>query len=556
MINPPLPAKAQHLINTLITPKNPTTGNNLDLKIGQQISASVLQTSSHSGANKETLQLLINSKQVATVLRNNQPANSPPQPVPLIQKGQVLQLLVVKLLPQPEFKLLQPEQAPTAKNTTNSTTLLVLASPAKPIPVTTQSTLPTKAPQQSLTTLNIATNNTHSKLLSSLTTGQKLSAQVLQSTPKSTHIQLFLPARSTMPPTTQQNNTNTQLPLPTTQPQPNSAATINLKPIVIAFAQPTPTGSTQALQPQQTLLLQVSKSGLQPQFTVLPRPNTEQVISTALRTILPKERASTEVLNQLLRNFPELASNKQVPATLKRLAQEIISNLPSRQQLTNSSSLKNSLNNSGLFLEAKLVQPKQQQNVSINTDFKATLLKLLFSLQHDAPAEQAGQQTNERLLNLLKELQTKSEGTLARLMLNQFKSLPQEDPSKQVWTLELPFLEKKQTTALQIQIEADNPTTKKGETANKTWSASITLTPPNLHTLHCKISFFDNTVHTNFWSQHGKTTQLIQNHLDYLSSRLEEAGLTPGNMNASQQAGTASPITLAIDKKNIFDDNA
>ncbi|NOQ17032.1 MAG: hypothetical protein GQ581_08225 [Methyloprofundus sp.] len=554
MINPPLPAKAQHLINTLITPNNSTTANNLDLKIGQQITASVLQTSSHSGTNKETLQLLINSKQVATVLRNNQPSNSPPQPVPLIQKGQVLQLLVVKLLPQPEFKLLQPEQASTAKNTANSTTLLVLPSPAKPIPVTTQSILPTKAPPQPLATLNIATNNIHSKLLSSLSTGQQLSAQVLQSTPKSIHIQLFLPARPIMPPTTQQSNT--QLPLPTTPPQINSAATINLKPLVIAFAQPTPAGSTQPLQPQQTLLLQVSKTGAQPQFIVLPRPNTEQIISTALRTILPKERASTEILNQLLRNFPEITSNKQVPATLKRLAQEIISNLPSRQQLTNSTSLKNSLNNSGLFLEAKLAQPEQQQNASISTDFKATLLKLLFSLQHNAPAEQAEQQTNERLLNLLKELQAKSEGTLARLMLNQFKSLPQEDPSKQVWTLELPFLEKKQTTALQIQIEADNPATKKGETANKTWSASITLTPPNLHTLHCKISFFDNTVHTNFWSQHGKTTQLIQNHLDYLSSRLEEVGLTPGNMNASQQADTASPITLAIDKKNIFDDNA
>jgi hypothetical protein len=549
MINPPLPAKAQHLINTLPPPNNSTAAHNLDLKIGQQISASVLQTNSHSGAHKETIQLLINAKQVAAVLRNNKLPNSLPQSASLIQKGQVLQLLVVKLFPQPELKLLQLEQAPTSKNTATSTTLLVLASPEKPIPATT---LPTKLPQLSLTPLNIATNTIHSKLLSSLTTGQQLSALVLQNTPKSVDIQLFLPPRPII--MAAASNTDPQLPLPTTPAQANSATTINLKPLVIAFSQSTPAGSAQPLQPQQTLLLQVSKTGPQPQFIILSKPNTEQLISTVLKTILPKERTSTEILNQLLRNFPEITSNKQVPATLKRLAQEIISNLPNRQQLTNSTSLKNSLNNSGLFLEAKLTQP-EQQNTSINTDFKAALLKLLFSLQHDAPAEQA-EQTNERLLSLLKDLQTKSEGTLARLMLNQFKSLPQEDPSKQVWTLELPFLEKKQTTALQIQIEADSPTTKKGKTTNKTWSASITLSPPNLHTLHCKISFFDNTVHTNFWSQHGKTTQLIQNHLNHLSSRLEEAGLTPGNMNVSRQADTASPIASVIDQNNIFDDNA
>jgi hypothetical protein len=50
-------------------------------------------------------------------------------------------------------------------------------------------------------------------------------------------------------------------------------------------------------------------------------------------------------------------------------------------------------------------------------------------------------------------------GALARLVLNQLKSLPQDEVNRQVWTVELPFIDKKQAKSLQIQIAEENKKT-------------------------------------------------------------------------------------------------
>jgi hypothetical protein len=140
---------------------------------------------------------------------------------------------------------------------------------------------------------------------------------------------------------------------------------------------------------------------------------------------------------------------------------------------------------------------------------------------------------------------------LARLVLNQLKSLRHDEVNRQVWTVELPFIDKKQAKSLQIQIAEEN---KKNSTdTNKSWSATLDLTPPNLSKIHCKISYFNNTIHTNFWSETGETTQLIKGNLDYLSERLKSVGLQPGNLNAQQKKDSTPKFmvpTSHIPKRN------
>ncbi|NOQ82190.1 MAG: flagellar hook-length control protein FliK, partial [Methylophaga sp.] len=126
--------------------------------------------------------------------------------------------------------------------------------------------------------------------------------------------------------------------------------------------------------------------------------------------------------------------------------------------------------------------------------------------------------------------------------------------NKQVWVMDLPFTEKKQATAVRIEIEKNHKKTQ--QTEQKNWSATITLSPPHLDTLHCKVSYFDDAVHTNFWSEDAKTTKLIQDNLGYLTTRFEEEGLTPGNMNAAQQTSSKSQAPSNLDKPALFDDNA
>jgi len=292
-----------------------------------------------------------------------------------------------------------------------------------------------------------------------------------------------------------------------------------------------------------SISLQVIKSGNHPQFKLLPAPTPEETINNALKELLPKEQSTSLLLNQLVKN---LAQNEKVSETLKRLAQDILRNLPTKQQLTESAQLKKNVDNSGLFLEAKLAQSEGKSATNIEPDLKAKLTQLVTALQQDKGAVEKN--------TALQELQTKSEGALARLVLNQLKSLPHDEASRQVWTVELPFVDKKQAKSLQIQIEEENH--KNAEQENKTWSATLSLSPQNLSPLHCKISFFNGTVHTNFWSEAGETTQIIEDNLDYLGERFEAIGLKPGNLNAQQKKHIEADIVGPNHNQPLFNDNA
>ena len=339
-----------------------------------------------------------------------------------------------------------------------------------------------------------------------------------------------------------------------TQPKPNS---VPKSAITIEFPNSKPkTSPPFKLSQNQAITIQVVKPGEHPQFKILPPLSPKETINKVLKEQLPKEQAPTELLKQISRELPQVRSGEKVPETLKRLSQEILNSLPKQQQVTEGAQLKKAINNSGLFLESKLAQAEQKTGQTFNTDFKATLLKFVQALQQEPGTEKTTQTHNEQLnAQQLKDLLNKSEGTLARLVLNQLKSLPQEDSTKQSWLIDLPFVDKKQTHSVKIEIEKQ--ASPKHESEQKSWSVSLTLSPPNLDTLHCKVSYFDNAVHTHFWSEGSKTTELIQNNLDYLAERFEAEGLTTGNMNASQQSPENSqqknPYTGAA---NLFNGKA
>ncbi|MBE0469276.1 MAG: flagellar hook-length control protein FliK [Methyloprofundus sp.] len=604
MINLAIPAQAQHLLNTLSATKSSTE----NLKIGQQIDARVIQISQDT----KTIQLSIDHKKIAALLKNDTPASK--QHTALLQSGQTVTLIVIKLAPQTEVKILLPEQLLQANKTTSNTVATDIQRNAPTLILKTdlnnaQTTLSTANTQLATARTGPqilpAANTADKVLLSTLKAHQLLSATVISSDPKNLKLRLFIPASNsfsntqfsqqvTSPPktttalpitaqsqaTTIQPNTTTQgiiesiktpafiTPKPTsTQPAivlstttttQQTSALINTaatpKALIIDFPAsksiPLPT-----LSPQQAIVLQVSKTGAQLQFQILPPKSPEQTISSVLRQLLPKEIATPELVNQLSRDVPQIISHEKVSETLKRLAQQILRDLPKSQQLTEAAQLKKSLDNSGLYLEAKLAANTGEKTEQLlNSDFKALLLKFTQALQHESQAEKNNLVRDDQLSNLLKDLQSKSEGALARLILNQLKSLPQEDQNKQVWVMDLPFTEKKQTTSIKIEIEKNHK--KFNKTEQKTWSASITLSPPHLNTLHCKISYFNNAVHTNFWSEDTKTTKLIQDNLDYLTARFEAEGLTPGNMNAAQQSTNKPQTPLNIDKRTLFDDNA
>ncbi|MCF7971901.1 MAG: hypothetical protein K9L22_12150, partial [Methylococcaceae bacterium] len=283
MINLPIPAQAQHLLNTLV----PAATSIEHLKIGQQIDANIVQISK----DQQNIQLSIANKQVAAFLKNDTPENK--QQAALLQPGQAVKLLLIKLPPQAEVKVLLPEQPiPANKPISASVTADIQRNAPTLILKTNQNNTQTLAnsPNTLQTASRIApqilptlTNTAHSALLSELKPQQHLSATVIYSDAKNLKLRLFIPPSSL-----------------------SSSATI--APRTASQSNPVIQSSSETIKVQALI---TSKSTLAPPVTALP--TTPQIpIATANLTSaieLPKIMALASP-QTLIVDFP---SSKSIP---------------------------------------------------------------------------------------------------------------------------------------------------------------------------------------------------------------------------------------------------
>lgn len=371
------------------------------------------------------------------------------------------------------------------------------------------------------------------------------------------------------------------------------------------------------LKAGQSLNLEIIKTGTAPEFKVIPAATNipEAKIAEFVKQFLPRHEASPIFLNQLIKDLPQLMKNESVPQALKDIAAKIIQNLPPKEQLITSQGLKQSIVNSGLFLETKLqsadlikelpqlirnesvpqslqriaaeilqnltqkeplldspgvtaskpvseAEPASLKDAPIETpkgatglithDFKGNLLKFIQALKQEL-THQGAQPLNQVDLELLKNLQNKTENTVAKIVLDQLTSLPKDDTPKQLWIIDIPFIDKQQAESVRIEVQRDKEN--KQQSGSHDWSVNITITPPELGTIHCLVSYRNDVINTYFKSQNIQTTELIKHNLDYLKNQFEESGLKPGHMDAHDGAQKTQPSHQLAGKK-LFDDKA
>jgi hypothetical protein len=155
----------------------------------------------------------------------------------------------------------------------------------------------------------------------------------------------------------------------------------------------------------------------------------------------------------------------------------------------------------------------------------------------------------------LKELLQKSEGALARVVLDQLASLPQNDGKQIAWHMDLPFLQGGDPGSARLKIvREDRPQGSEGEQAF--WSVVLELEPPGLGTVHSRITLVGERVDTYFWTDRAATCGLIGEHLDLLSARFKQAGLEVGQVAALPGGATkegsprkASVLATLVDEK-------
>ncbi len=526
----PLPVKA---LSLLVSAGKPAK-DSIPLKIGQKIEAKVLQVSLESNIIKLQLGKTAVEVQPQPPLLSNQDSADSQTSFTL---GQTLKLQVAKLIPTPELTI--EKTATPAKRISQSETVSPKHQPdelgnkveTKPITLKllTNQNVPTKAIANKLPTLQV---------------GQQIPAKVISINNKQIQLQLLPEPKVT---NTSQQHASKSAPIISIDLQKGDQLKPSLSKVVISKPQ---------IMTGQTVNLEVIKAGTGPQFKILENkplsiPIPEKIISETIKQMLPIQQTPEAFVNRLILNLPTLSKNTNLPETLQRLAQQILQNLPSKSHLAQPQRIKQSINNSGLFLESKLAQTETPK-LHTQTDFKANILKFLQELKQLPPrAPQTEINTLERETNILKQLQNSGESSVAKLVLDQLNSLPKEDSPKQIWHLEIPYVDQKNSQTLSLQIEKDKEN--HAEDGKEKWSVNITLNPPNLGKLHCKISCSDQIVNTHFWSDLTKTTDLINRNLNYLKSQLEASGLKTGLMESYQDTPTLNP-TRNFSISNLIDE--
>jgi hypothetical protein len=240
---------------------------------------------------------------------------------------------------------------------------------------------------------------------------------------------------------------------------------------------------------------------------------------------------------------------------------ETLNALLSKDDLMSAEGLKRGIGNSGIFLEAKLANlPTLLQG-----DLKGSLLTLADALQKiQGNVETISGQTAESLAAktvpdvlagvMDKALLNKTEGAIARIVLDQLASLPKNDDTHNVWQIEIPFTDAHHTDSVKLKINHDSKGNQAEGTAN--WSVVLELNPPGLGTLHSRISLVGQAIDSYFWSDQQATAALVREHLDVLAARYAQAGLAVGQLNVLEGAPVNAKVSALSELPTLVDERA
>ena len=156
------------------------------------------------------------------------------------------------------------------------------------------------------------------------------------------------------------------------------------------------TGSL-ALSPGQVLRLEVASLKEQPVLKLLTLLQQDPV-KQALRTVLPRQQPLAPLFAALARTAAGTPTGHNLAPDITRIAQALLSQLPTAASVSQPAGLRQALRDSGLFLESKLARPpvpdqSAARSGELTRDLKANLLRLMQTVRehtaNSAPAPRA-----------------------------------------------------------------------------------------------------------------------------------------------------------------------
>jgi len=309
-------------------------------------------------------------------------------------------------------------------------------------------------------------------------------------------------------------------------------------------------------------------------------PAKSQLISNLLRHDLPKQAKIDNFvlkLNQLLTT----ADLDELPLALVKQLQITKNTLPLPESLRTPHVLKQTIKNSGLFLEAKLAALSSETNhpaprfpaSELNSDLKANLLKTIKVLEQSLKVEASIDnyrpksmtsevnnserirpqshetiKTGSRTVDIL-ELRNVVESVISRIQVNQSQSIVTNDNSTPVWLIDLPSPGTEMENSLKLAIQPENASNS-DETSTQKWIINLAIVLAPLGKIHVSLSLHKGNLSSSIWAEQEFTNALIKNKLPELQHRLEKVGLnrvdiqqTPLQVDRSEKTNHQSTLT-------------
>ncbi len=225
---------------------------------------------------------------------------------------------------------------------------------------------------------------------------------------------------------------------------------------------------------------------------------------------------------------------------LQEAMERILSHRVAVSNPLTSDQLRKTLETSGLYLESNLATAGRPDN-----DLKASLLELLSRLRaqlglpggklplpaSSTPAKEMTK-TVATPQGLLMELFSRTEGSLARVLLNQLASLPQSDSNTQQWHFDLPLLGKEGLENFHLKIHEENDSSQNGQEHG--WSVTLDFDMEPLGPVNANLVLQGGVISSYFTAVRPEGARRISEALPLLNKAFVSAGLTVGRMTASE----------------------
>jgi hypothetical protein len=346
---------------------------------------------------------------------------------------------------------------------------------------------------------------------------------------------------------------------------------------------------------KHTITIEIVNSGKTPHSPALETPSAENKTLQAVRQLLPQQTGLTEIIASLITLAQPLGqtvtaldrTNPTAGEQLRLLARRIVKHLPRHTDAATASGLKQSLLQSGVFLENQLAHSISNQSPFPADDLKAYLLRLLALLSREtgnrakhtpsaAAAKKAGEQPDNKQTPLpplrhfqpqaqpripssitqqpnsqtmLQDLLRQVSGALARIQLHQLASMHTEDDTNRVQFTEIPLRHDNGIDVFHIRIEEQQNRKEKNQQEN-TWCVMLAFELGKFGPVHVKLTLVNDMINTTFWAEQNTTKTLIASQIDILHQNFTKAGLAVGHMGCHH----GKPPQPAKSRPNFFVD--